>query len=179
MVWMFLVLSSVSRGADTGFPAYPSPDGRFVVRIDYNDERGLYYVIKDRTTGHTDASVGNITRLLWMKWGPDSRTFVTVEHIAHGSFARVVHYRAGDWSAHQVAVPSSGRQNSSVVGASIKAKLVHLRYKFVHEDQDGLNDGLGLCHFDVDVATGRTSRFVARRVSEQQFDGTTDIKKNF
>jgi len=174
-----LLLGSTSKAADTGFPNFSSPDGRFVIRVDYTDDRGLYYVIRDRLGGRTDKSIDFFSRLLWLKWAPDSRTFVTVDHIAGGTIARVMHYQSGRWCVHEVEVPSEDMSNSRVLGVSFEDKVVHLSYKFQHTDKHGPNDGFGLCHFDVDVASGNTSHFVAQSINLQLFVDTPDIKRNF
>src|SRR5438094_6209041 len=75
---------------------FVSPDGQYSVQLEEID-RAPHFLIKTMATGQVDNSIVMPTRLLYLHWAANSKSFVTVEHIAKGSRGRVIYLEADKW----------------------------------------------------------------------------------
>ena len=89
-------LASLGRGAELGAipngAAFRSPNGRFTVSVKFEN-----LTIKDNQTGEVFPPVQVLTPLYVLQWASDSQSLVTVEHIAGGTTAGIIHYTNGSW----------------------------------------------------------------------------------
>src|SRR6267143_2428408 len=98
--------------------AFISPDGRYSVKVEVID-RLPHYIIEDTKARKVDQSIIMPSLLLYLHWAADSRSFVAVEHIAHGSCGRIIYQAADKWIDVEVRPPSEELTDAVVVGLEI------------------------------------------------------------
>jgi len=135
---------------------FKSPDGRFIVRIAYGDQKNNYE-IRDNKTGRLDTSIELLTRLFWLRWSGDSKTFVAVDQLAHGSYAQVFHFDGKKWIYHDVKPPEKDLESYAVVGAFIKPHLITITSTLSYLKGSDSLTGFGFCGFDFNIESGHLS----------------------
>jgi hypothetical protein len=152
-----LALLVWSAGVDVADPSFlrdasfVSPNGRYCVQL--VDEN---FVIKDTVTGRVDPSLTN-TGVYYLRWALNSRSFVTVEHISHGSHGRVVSLNQDKWNSVDVYPPGPRKMDSTVINLELHSDRVH--YKFAGDILGPRWEPVSyqLCDLDVILQTGRMS----------------------
>jgi hypothetical protein len=142
---------SVSLGTQ-----FVSPDGRYSVEL-VEIDRESYYAIKDMATGRVDNSIVMPTLLLYLHWAANSRSIVTVEHIAHGSSGRVIYLKDARWKDVEIKPPDEKLMHYTVVNLTIKADRVHYRFALRHIKGNGMPLDYKFCDLDVDLQSGQIS----------------------
>jgi hypothetical protein len=157
---IFLLLNSTFALAESVVPGtrFVSPDGRYSVELTENKvDRLLHFVIKDFQTGHVSDKIVMPTALLYLHWSANSQAIVTVEHIAHGSYGRIIHFKRGTWRSIEIKPPSTGMSDVMVVNLEIRSNYVH--FKFAVRDLNDNNVPIRhrVCDIDVSLTSGRFS----------------------
>ena len=155
VVWALVVSSPGTGVADKSIPrgaSFVSPNGRYCVQLYLNES----FVIKDTVTGRVDTSITS-TGVLYFRWAANSGSFVTVEHIANGSYGRVVYLDQDKWNSVEVYPPHHGKMNAAVINLELSSDRVH--YKFAVEILGPHWEAVSyrICDLDVILQTGRTS----------------------
>jgi hypothetical protein len=135
----------VLRGA-----SFVSRNGRYCVQLYLNES----FLIRDTATGRVDTSIAS-TGVLYLQWAPNSRSFVTVEHIAHGSYGRVVYLEHGKWNSVEVNPPSLSKQNATVINLELHSDRVHYRFAVEIVGPDWEPIDYQFCDLDVTLQTGK------------------------
>src|SRR5207248_4264685 len=155
LLWALLVSSAVAGAADKLVlrgASFVSPNGRYCVQLYFEES----FLIRDTATGRVDTSIAS-TGVLYLHWATNSGSFVTVEHIAHGSYGRVVYLDHGQWNSVEVNPPSPSKQNATAINLEVRSDRVH--YKFVVEilgsDWEPIN--YQFCDLDGTLQTGKIS----------------------
>lgn len=136
--------------------AFISPDGRYSVKVEVID-RLPHYIIEDTKTRKVDRSIIMPSLLLYLHWAADSRSFVAVEHIPHGSCGRVIYQAADKWVDVEVRPPSVELKDAAVVGLEIAGDNVHYRFAARHIKPNGMPIRYGFYDLDVSLERGRIS----------------------
>ena len=153
---------------------FVSPDGRYSVNVEVID-RLPHYIIKDTKARKVDRSIIMPSLLLYLHWAADSRSFVAVEHIPHGSCGRVI-YQAGDkWVDIEVRPSSEDLTDAAVVGLEIKGDNVHYRFAARHIKANGMPIRYGFYDLDVSLEQGRISN--VRWSSAKEREWTTSLEQ--
>jgi hypothetical protein len=101
-----------------------SSDRRFTAFVD------LGIKVRDNQTGQV-STAPTLPVVFFLKWASDSRTLMTVEHIAGGTAAGIVHYVDGSWKRSKVSAPdeSEGFERGTIVtDITFHDGAVHLTY---------------------------------------------------
>jgi hypothetical protein len=161
-IGLFLIFLVVNwpRPSYTAYPQtsilqgvrFVSPDGRYSVELREID-RLSYYAIEDTKTGDVDHSVVMPSLLLYLRWAPNSRAIVAVEHIPHGSCGRVVYLIDSKWADIEVRPPGKELKDSAVVGVTIKPDYVHYRFAVRYIQPNGVPIRYAFCDLDVSLET--------------------------
>lgn len=169
---LFLALWSMNYKASADAPIirtdriFTSPDKRFTVQL-VSDDR-YKFKITDNKTGKVDQSVEMITLLFSLNWTGDSKTIVTVEHIAKGSITQIIHFSNNKWSSFLVEPPDN-IGHYSVLKQEIGMNTVNLTYKATKEKDNGSIIGFYTCKFDIDPATGAVTHVVTHDIDESTY----------
>lgn len=75
--------------------------------------------IRNNLTGKLYPRVAVLTPLLSLKWTGDSKTIVTIEHIAAGSCAALVHFDGKAWRPHEADPPGGPYNHIEVLNQEI------------------------------------------------------------
>jgi hypothetical protein len=157
---IFLLFNSTFALAESVVPGtrFVSPDGRYSVELTQNKaDKLLHFVIKDLHTDHVSDKIVMPTVLLYLHWSANSQAIVTVEHIAHGSYGRIIHFKQGTWRSIEIRPPSTAMSDVKVVNLDIRSN--HAHFKFVVRDLNRQNAPTGhrVCDIDVSLISGRFS----------------------
>ncbi len=163
---LFLILMVVTL-PKANYAAYPqtsippgarfvSPDGRYAVELQERD-RLSHYAIEDTQTGKTDRSIIMPSLLLYLRWAPNSRAIVAVEHVPHGSCGRVIYLTDGKWADVEVRPPGKKLKDSAVIKLEIERKYVHYRFAVRYIQSNGMPIRYAFCDLDVSFETGEIS----------------------
>lgn len=91
---------------DLATAAFPSPDGKHVVKFEQKKD-GCYFDVNKAKTGRTESSAKvALTPIYSLQWSPDSKDIIIVGQVAHGSAATVFNFSNGAWTSHDT-FPSS------------------------------------------------------------------------
>jgi hypothetical protein len=147
---------------------FTSPDGRFTAQLANDDNGDLG--IKNNQTGET-YKVGALTPLLSLKWTGDSKTIVTVEHIAGGSEANLVHFDGSKWNQFSADPPGDthGSRRYEVVRQQVDWKRVKFVYKVTDEKSNGEVIKFYTCSFEVNPQTNIVSNVVKREIDRSTY----------
>lgn len=156
-------LVPISNGATV-----TSPDGRFTARLTEEDAHGLNLAITDSRTPATErARIG--TPLLSMRWTFDSRTIVSIEHLAGGSQLALLHFYESGWKRIEVIPPNGLEGHFEVIRQQMHRDSVTVTYKVTKEKPNGAVASAFTCSFDVDAASGRISQLRRRRINLEMY----------
>jgi hypothetical protein len=145
--------------ADKGVPlgvSFVSPDGQYSVQL---QELVMipHFVIKNMGTEEVDSSLVMPTLLFYLHWAANSKSFVTVEHTAKGSYGRVV-YLAGDkWKDLKVVPPFEGRMDAAVIKLQLGMDSVHYKFAVRTLARDWTPIDYWFCDLDVNLGAGKVS----------------------
>jgi len=82
---------------------FPSPNGKLVAKFEQRDDGWTYFNVTDSKTGKLNSSTKiELTPVFSLQWTRDSRSIVTVGHVAHGSAATLFHLQDGAWKYFHV-----------------------------------------------------------------------------
>ena len=143
---------SVPPGAD-----FVSPDRQYSVKL-VNVDRQARYAIGEIKTGRVDDSIVMPTLLLYLRWSANSRSIVTVEHIAHGSCGRVIYSKDGAWSGAEIKPPGEKMMYYTVANLTMDINYAHYRFAVRHIKNNGIPIDYGFSDVDVELQTGRISK---------------------
>ena len=129
---------------------FVSPDGRYSVELQEID-RLSYYAIKDTKAGNVDRSVVMPSLLLYLHWGPNSRSIVAVEHVPHGSCGRLIYLTDSKWADVEVRPPGEELKDSAIVEVKINAEYVHYRFGVRYIQPDGMLIRYAFCDLNVSL----------------------------
>lgn len=180
LITLLLVGYSFGIAAQSVRPGmhFPSPDGRYSVALQEID-RQLHFVLKRVETGTDDNSIVMPTVLLYLHWAEDSRSLVTVEHIAHGSYGRVIYFKKGQWCNVDVQPPGEELRDSAVVSLEMRADRVHYKFAVRHIGSNGKLIEYRFCDLDVDLRMGQISNVVTTRIDQAEFIATLRRKPSY
>ncbi len=133
---------------------FVSPDRRYSVELAENKaDKLLHFVIKDLQTGHTTDEIVMPTVLLYVHWSADSQAIITVEHIPHGSYGRIIHLKQGTWRSVDIRPPNTAKSDVKVIQLKISSGYAH--FKFAARDLNNKNMPTG--HRVCDINANLTS----------------------
>lgn len=136
-----------------------SPNGRYSVELTENKaDKLLHFAIKDLQTGHVSDKIVMPTVLLYLHWSDDSQAIVTVEHIAHGSYGRVIHFEKGAWRSAEIRPPSTAMSDIKVVKLEIRRNFAHFEFAVRDLNSQNLPMGHRVCDLDANLTSGRFAR---------------------
>jgi hypothetical protein len=145
-----------------------SPDGRFTAEL--TDDREGNVHIKSNTTGKL-YTVGALRPLYSLKWTGDSQTLVTIEHLAGGSQAALIHFDGDKWSRFEVDPTGSPPpyHHYAVIRQEIGWDKVKFTYKITDEQGNGMVIKFYLCSFDVDPRARSITNMHTREISSDVY----------
>lgn len=141
-----------------------SPNGEFSAAY-----LGRSIRIRNNLTQRLYPTVPVLTPLLSLKWTGDSKTIVTIEHIAGGSSAALVHFNGKAWRRYD-AGPSGGPYNHIEV---LKQEIGKdgARITFVADERrKGTTFAYFICAFDINAETNARSNETRKEVTEAEYD---------
>lgn len=109
------------------------------------------------------------TVLLYLHWAENSQSIVTVEHIAHGSYGRIIYLKDDKWMNVQVEPPSDGMRDSAVVRLEVKRGQAHYGFAVRHVKSNGMPLDYQVCNLDVNLQTGEISNLKRTSISQAEF----------
>lgn len=133
---------------------FVSPDGSQTVDFVMID-REWHFRITDLKTGHVDDSIVMPSLILYLRWASNSRAFVTVEHIAGGSYGRIVYLKDEKWRNAEVVPPGDSMMSFSVISLRMQESRVHFRLSVDYEKGNGIPVYFTFYDVDVDLDSGR------------------------
>jgi hypothetical protein len=145
------VLSAKSIPFDARFV---SPDDSHAVDFVMID-REWHFRITDVRTGQADDSIVMPSLVLYLRWAHNSRSFVTVEHIAGGSYGRVVRLQDNKWTSLEVTPPGDSMMSFRVIDLQIKGDRVHFRFSVDYEKGNGIPFYYTFYDVNVELGTGK------------------------
>jgi hypothetical protein len=145
-----------------------SPDGRFTAELT-NDTQGNLH-IKSNVTG--DVYRIEVFRPLYsLEWTEDSQTVVTIEHLAGGSQAVLIHFDGHKWSRFEVdpthAPPPY--HHYAVIKQGIGRNAVKLTYKVTDEKGNGIVTKFYVCSFNVDPQSRSITNVQTREIGGDEY----------
>jgi hypothetical protein len=97
---------SIDRKPISDTAVFPSPDGRRVASFQQEDNGWYHLKVKDVATGHVDDSAeAQLTPIFSVLWTHDSKSILTIAHVAHGSSATFFHLKDGKWVDQNITFP--------------------------------------------------------------------------
>ena len=156
---LFVAWSSLSLAVGIIAPpskALVSPDGERSVRLLAGDREGRYEITQIKT-GKAINLPAICSPVFAMTWSHDARSIYVIAHIARGRVVQILHLTDNKWRSYYVEAPEKQDHEYKVVDWSIGAKALELVCVVL------LNRGthgppIYEVTFDVDPATGKTSR---------------------
>jgi hypothetical protein len=134
---------------------FVSPDRRYAINLVTIDKE-RHFRITDIRTGQIDDSIVMPSLVNYLRWASDSRWFITVEHIAGGSYGRVVYLKDDRWFSLEVTPPGDAMMDSTVTSIRIKEDLVHFRLLMDYEKGNGIPFWYAFYDVDVGLPKGDT-----------------------
>jgi hypothetical protein len=148
--------------------SFVSPNGRYCVQLEEID-RLPHFVIKDLETGQTDDSIVMPTLVLYLHWAANSRAFVTVEHIAKGSYGRVVYLTGDKWNDVEVGPPLEGKKDAMVTKLQLGTDTIHYKFAVTKLAPNLAPIDYSFCDLDVSLVTGKVSSVKWTHISEAEW----------
>lgn len=133
---------------------FVSPDGSQSVDFVMID-REWHFRITDLKTGHVDDSIVMPSLVLYLRWALNSRAFVTVEHIAGGSYGRIVYLEDGKWRNVEVLPPSESMMSFSVISLRMQESRVHFKLSVDYEKGNGIPTHFTFYDVNAELGTGK------------------------
>lgn len=153
-----LVVAGIALSlADESVPfgtSFVSPDGQHSVQVEEMGGRRRF-VIRDIGTGQLDTSIEMPTLLLYLHWAVNSKSFVTVEHIARGSRGRVVYLASNTWRDVEVKPPFDGMMHYTVISLKLETRRVHYKFGVEKLTPNWKPIDYWFCDVDVSLGTGQ------------------------
>jgi hypothetical protein len=103
--------------------ALQSPDGRFSVSVVVKGLQ-VVYSIEDRVARTVDDSIVVPDLVERLQWGGNSRTIVSVLHMAEGTFIERLHFANNRWVSQTYQAPASGLEHWMVLKLGIEQGAV-------------------------------------------------------
>lgn len=152
--------------------AIVSPDQRFAAKL-ADDQQGNIHIV-DNSSGVTQ-KVRSFRPLLSLKWSGDSKSLVTIEHLAGGSQTAIIHFDGDKWTRSEVdpIAETPPYHHYTVIKQEVGWDAIRVTYKVTDEKGNGVPFGYYICSFTVDAATGARKNFVKRRINEKEYHGLT------
>ncbi|SRR6266487_2491812 len=147
---------------------FVSPNGRYSIHLSERDAT-QYFIIKDNETGQVDDSICMPTVLLLLCWAADSHAVITIEHIAGGSFARILFQHDKSWTAREYEPPGESRMNFSVTKLTMKSNQIYIKYVIRTLRDNGYPSGYQIYAFDVNLNTGERINEKWSSITEADF----------
>jgi hypothetical protein len=163
---LWLIKPSSAEKAVLPGVSFLSPNGRYCVQLDVID-RSLRFVIKDTETGRMDDSILS-SGPLYLHWAGNSRSFVTVEHTAKGSYGRVVHLVGDKWGSVEVMPPFEGKMDANVINLQLGTDSVHYKFAVTRLAEDWTPTDYSFCDLDISLATGKVTNVKWTSASEAE-----------
>jgi len=138
---------SISQGE-----IFKSPDGLYSVRLAEVDGTKRF-IISNKKDIVVDNSIFMPTILLRLSWNVDSRSFLTVEHIAGGDYARLIYVESGKWAVNQYGPSGKGIMKYSITELLMKPDRIFIRYVISDQNEIGHTIGNRFCEFNIDLKT--------------------------
>ena len=163
-----LLVNSTLALAESVVPGtrFISPNGHYSVELtESKADKLLHFVIKDLETGHISNKIVMPTVLLYLHWSANSQGIITVEHIAHGSYGRLIRLEQGTWRSSEIKPPNTAMSDIKVVNLEVQSNYAH--FNFVVRDLNNKNMPIGhrICNIDLSLTSGRFSDVKCSRVS--------------
>jgi hypothetical protein len=133
---------------------FVSPDGGQTVDFVMID-REWHFRISDSRTGHVEDSIVMPSLVLYLRWASNSRAFVTVEHIAGGSYGRIVYLKDGKWTNVEVVPPDDSMKSFSVISLTLQESHVHFKLSVDYEKGNGIPTHFMFYDVDFELDTGK------------------------
>jgi len=147
-------------GGDFAIPSgkeIASPDGKYKVYLRSNAPATSWagkYVIENNQTKIVDDSIEMPTVLLFLRWTANSKSFVSIEHIANGSYGRVVYLRNHRWKSQEIAPPGNQMMKYSVTKLELGDNSAHLTFSVTYIKPNGYPINDKTCDIKVDIENG-------------------------
>lgn len=129
--------------------------------------------IRDNVTGKVYPDAPVLTPLLSMKWTGDSKTIVTIEHIAGGSCAALIHFDGKTLRRHQADPPGGPYRRIEVLSQEIGQSGVRITFA-ANVRLPGTTFAYFVIAFDINAETNTVSNETRKEVTEAEFDSLYD-----
>lgn len=156
-IFLWLTLDVLTASVLPG-TLFTSPNGRYSVELTENkSDKLLHFVIKDVQTGDVSNRIVMPTALLYLHWSASSTAFVTVEHLAHGSYGRIISFKGGTWRTVEIRPPDTARSDVKITNLEILNNDVHVRFAVRDLNEDNVPIRHRVCDIDVSLSSGQFS----------------------
>lgn len=125
--------------------------------------------IRNNLTGKVYPEVPVLTPLLSIKWTRDSKTIVTIEHLAGGSCAALVHFDGKTWRRHQADPPGGPYNHIEVLSQEIVQDGVRIAFA-ADVRRKGTTFEHFICAFDINAETNARSKETRKEVTESEYE---------
>lgn len=161
-------LSATEKQEVTRNHGFDSPDGKFNVTY-----LGGSLRFRNNHAGGVYPQVAVSTPLYSLKWMNDSTTVVTVEHLAGGTYAALIHFDGNSWRRHGFE-PAGGPYNHiEVIGQKINHDIIRITYA-ADLRKEGVRFLHYMCSLDINPATNVVSNETRKEVTEEEYEGFFD-----
>jgi len=168
---------SQDESIPTGLP-FPSPNGRYSVELQEID-RLPHFIIKDIASDRVDNSIVMPTVLLYLHWAADSQSIVTVEHIAKGSYGRVIYLKGSKWVNAEIDAPGEAMMNATVIRLELNPDHVHYKFAVDYVKSNGMSFKYKFCDLDVRLESGEVSNVKWTSISHAEWVASLEHKPSY
>jgi hypothetical protein len=159
----------VVRGKSIPFSSrFVSPDGSRSIDFVMIDKE-WHFRITDLRNRQVDDSIVMPSLILYLGWASNSHAFVTVEHIAGGSYGRVVCLNENKWISSEVIPPGNSMMNFRVITLTMQQDRVHFRFAVDYEEGNGTPVYYTFCEIDVELGTARILNTTSSSISRAEW----------
>jgi hypothetical protein len=141
-----------------------SPNGEFSAAYSGGSIR-----IRNNLTGRFYPKVPVLTPLLSLKWTRDSKTIMTIEHIAGGSCAVLVHFDGKTWRRYDPDPPGGSYNHIEVLSQEIGQSGARITFA-ANVRRKGPTFAHFICAFDINADTNALSNQTRKEVTEAEYD---------
>lgn len=125
--------------------------------------------IRNNLTGRLYPKVSVLTPLLSLKWTRDSKTIITIEHMAGGSCAALVHFDGKAWRRYDAEPPGGPYNHIEVLSQEIGEDGARITFA-ADVRRKGTTFAYFICAFDINAETNARSNETRKEVTEAEYD---------
>jgi hypothetical protein len=158
----------LADGSLSSNSTFMSPNGRYIVRL-VTVEKEQHFQITDLKTKQVNDSIVMPTLLMYLHWASNSQSFVTIEHIAEGSYGRLVLLRNDKWNSLEIMPPNNSMMRFSVVSSKLEQERVHFFFCVERRKEKGFFYDYAFYNVDVELRTGKVLDATWTPTSQAEF----------